>query len=105
MGRTADPTNKIRMGRTADPTNKLFLMSALPSPTKPFEAREPLTAPAASARARPVGVKRGWRRSVVLLCGIITAFLAAAFCWLEYDPPALAQAEAAYRRNELDTAL
>src|SRR4051794_40678974 len=78
-------------------------MSVVPSRSKTLEAQEPLAAPA--ARARPVVVKRKWRRPVVLLCGVIAALLAAAIGWFEYDPPALAQAEAAYRRNELDAAL
>ena len=37
--------------------------------------------------------------------GVIIALLAAVIGWFEYDPPALARAEAAYRRNELDAAL
>jgi tetratricopeptide (TPR) repeat protein len=80
-------------------------MSAVPSPPKVFEPREPVSVPAASARARPVVVKLVWRRAVVLLCGVIAALLAAAIGWFEYDPPALAHANDAYRRNELEEAL
>src|SRR5438552_3746221 len=80
-------------------------MSVVPSPSEAVEAPESLSVPAASARARPVRLKRGWRRPVVLTCGVVATLLAAVIGWLEYDPPALAQAEAAYRRNELDAAL
>jgi tetratricopeptide (TPR) repeat protein len=80
-------------------------MPVVPSPPRTLEAREPLSVTAASARARPVVKKRRWRRPILLLCGVITGLLPAAIGWFEYYPPALAQAEAAYRRNELDTAL
>jgi tetratricopeptide (TPR) repeat protein len=80
-------------------------MSVVSPRSKTLEAQEPLSVPVGRARAGPVVVKRKWRRPVVLFCGVVTSLLAAAVGWFEYDPPALAQAEAAYRRNELDTAL
>ncbi len=79
-------------------------MSVVPSPSKTLEAGEPISVGAASARARPVVKKRRWL-AVLLLCGVLIGLLAAAIAWSEYHPLAMAQAEAAYRHNELDKAL
>jgi tetratricopeptide (TPR) repeat protein len=46
-----------------------------------------------------------WPRLAVVAVGVIVAGLLAAFGWSELYPPALAQAEEAYRRNKLETAL
>jgi tetratricopeptide (TPR) repeat protein len=79
-------------------------MSVVSLRSETLEAQGPLAIPDGRAGAGPVVMKRKWRRPVVLLCCVITALLAA-IGWFEYDPPALARAEAAYRRNELDAAL
>jgi tetratricopeptide (TPR) repeat protein len=64
--------------------------------------------PAAQARPRETASAlrgRWWRRCAAIVAGLIAAGLLASFAWSEFHPAVLAEAEAAYRRNDLESAL
>lgn len=60
------------------------------------------------ARRREVGpMRKGrrWRRRLAIAACLVAAVLLVAFAWTELNPKALAEADAAYRRNDLETTL
>ncbi len=48
---------------------------------------------------------RRWRRRVADVAGLTATFLLVLFIWHEFDARALVEADAAYRRNDLETTL
>ena len=79
-----------------------------PSPPLPLDVSKSL--PGADVRRRRRGTRAGhrgprWRRRIAIALGLIVAGLLVALSWFEYYPTALAQAEKAYRRNNLEGAL
>ena len=83
-------------------------MPSDPSPPPPLVVSKSL--PGADVRTRRRGTWAGhrgprWRRRVAIALGLIAAGLLVAVSWFEFYPTALAQAEKAYRRNNLEGAL
>ena len=78
-----------------------------PDPSRPSTLEVSESPPGADARRRrrATAPRRRWRRRVAIVAGLIAAGLIAAFAWSESYPKALAEADAAYRRNDLETAL
>jgi tetratricopeptide (TPR) repeat protein len=48
---------------------------------------------------------RRWRRRLAIVAGLVAAVLLVAFAWSEFNPKALAEADASYRRNDLEMTL
>jgi tetratricopeptide (TPR) repeat protein len=80
------------------------MLLASSRPPTPNATGSILTSPAEQPpqRATP---GRLWRTRAMIAGGLVTAGLLAAFAWSELHPAALAQAEEAYRRNNLVGAL
>jgi hypothetical protein len=81
-----------------------------PEPSPPLAVKLAESLPSADVRTRRRGTgarRRGprWRRRLAIAAGLIAAGVLAAFAWSEYYPRALAEADAAYRRNDLETTL
>ena len=75
-----------------------------PSPRSTLEVSA--SPPRADVRTRRRGTAPGRRRRwVAIAAGLIAAGTLVAFAWSEYYPSALAEADAAYRRNDLETTL
>ena len=78
--------------------------SLMPSdPSRPLMCEAPGSVPKPVALA-PMHRRRRSLRQAAIVLGLIAALLAA-FAWSELHPEDLAKAEAAYRRNDLPTAL
>jgi tetratricopeptide (TPR) repeat protein len=79
-----------------------------PSPRSNLEVSESPPRRDGRTRRRASGVGRPgprWRRRIAFAAGLIAAGLLVAFAWSEFYPKALAEADAAYRRNDLETTL
>jgi tetratricopeptide (TPR) repeat protein len=81
-----------------------------PDPSPPSTLEVSGSLPGADARTRRRATAPGrrgprWRRRLAIAAGLIAAGLLVAFAWSEFCPKALAEAEAAYRRNDLETTL
>ncbi len=84
--------------------NGRFIMPRDPSPPLTLEVSESLAGAGARTGRRATAPAR-WRRRVAIASGLIVAGLLVAFAWFEFYPKALADADAAYRRNDLKTTL
>ena len=81
-----------------------------PDPSPPVTLEVSESPPRVEVGTRRRGnwtVRRGsrWRRWVAIASGLIAACLVVALAWSEFYPKALALADAAYRRNDLETTL
>jgi tetratricopeptide (TPR) repeat protein len=89
--------------------NGSFIMPTDPAPAMSLGVSESRPGPDArtprhsTAPSRRRG--RRWRRPFAIAAGLIVALLLGAFAWSELYPTALAQADAAYGRNDLETTL
>src|SRR5438105_2732226 len=81
-----------------------------PDPARPSTSEAPGSPPRPVVPAPPRSLARSrrgrrWRTGAAIGGGLIATGLLAAIAWSELHPAALAEAEAAYHRNRLDTAL
>jgi tetratricopeptide (TPR) repeat protein len=77
-----------------------------PDPSSPLTLEASESLPRADVRTRRRGTASGRRRRwVAIAAGLIAAGTLVAFAWSEFYPKALAEADAAYRRNDLETTL
>src|SRR5262245_29267124 len=79
-------------------------MPSDPSPASTLVPPGPPPRPDAGARPSSTAPARRGRRRLWVAVSLIGSGLLAAFAWSESHPTALAEAEAAYRRNELAVA-
>ena len=77
-----------------------------PDPSSPLTLEASESLPRPDVRTRRRGTAPGRRRRwVAIAAGLIAAGTLVAFAWSEFYPKALAEADAAYRRNDLETTL
>jgi tetratricopeptide (TPR) repeat protein len=76
-----------------------------PAPPLTLEVSQSLSRPDSRTRRRGTATGPWWRRWLAIASFLIAAGLLVAFGWSEFYPKALAEADAAYRRNDLEKTL
>ena len=99
-GREApERSDSLTLGEIVSPSGRFPMPPDRSQPSTTDAWGSPPGKPAASAR------NGGGGRRAAISCGVIAAGLLVAIAWSEFHPTALAEAEAAYRRNDLESAL